>query len=65
MISIKLFNIRGELVKVLLNEEVEAGASHVIWDGSDGTGQQCASGIYFYETQALGKTMVNKMALVK
>lgn len=64
-ITIKLFNIRGELVKVLLNEEVEAGANHVIWDGTDAAGQQCASGIYFYETQALGKTMVNKMALVK
>ena len=64
-LSIKIYNIRGELVRTLIDAVVTAGEGFVMWDGTDRRGQAVASGVYFYETQSLGQTYVNKLALVK
>jgi len=64
-ISMKIFNVRGELVRTLIDDSREAGEYTVEWDGSDDRGQSVASGVYFYETRTAGKSIVNKMALVK
>jgi hypothetical protein len=64
-LSIKIYNLRGELVCTLIDEAVAAGDDFVVWDGSDGNDQAVASGVYFYETRALGQVHVNKIALVK
>jgi hypothetical protein len=64
-ISMKIFNVRGELVRTLIDDSRDAGEYTVEWDGSDDRGQSVASGVYFYETRTAGKSIVNKMALVK
>jgi hypothetical protein len=64
-LSIKIYNVRGQLVRTLIDEVVPAGPGAVDWDGSDDRGEAAASGIYFYESLALGKRSVQKMALVK
>ncbi len=64
-LSIKIYNVRGELVKTLIDEVRPAGADHVLWDGTNNNGDAVSSGVYFYETIAFGKSTVNKMALVK
>ena len=64
-ISMKIFNVRGELVRTLIDDSRKAGEYTVEWDGSDDRGQSVASGVYFYETRTAGKSIVNKMALVK
>jgi len=47
------------------SKRMEAGQGFVIWDGTDAHGSEVASGVYFYETNALGQVTVNKMALLK
>ena len=64
-VSLKIFNVRGELVRTLVDGNRLAGRQVVEWDGSDDRGQSVASGVYFYETRTAGKSIVNKMALVK
>ncbi len=64
-VSLKVFNVRGELVKTLVNGNLEAGEQSIVWDGSNDQGAKVASGVYFYETRANGEVKVNKMALVK
>jgi hypothetical protein len=64
-LTIKIYNVRGELVRTVIDEVVEAGDAFVLWDGTDSHGQAVASGVYFYETRVLGQTHVNKIALVK
>ncbi|MFH1841961.1 MAG: FlgD immunoglobulin-like domain containing protein, partial [bacterium] len=64
-LSIKVFNVRGELVRTLLDGIVEPGPGSVVWDGTDHSGKLAASGVYFYETRALGEVTIEKMALVK
>ena len=64
-LAIKIYNLRGELVRTLIDEVVTAGDGSLLWDGSDGHGQAVASGVYFYETRSLGRIHVNKIALIK
>ena len=64
-LSIKVYNIRGELVRTLVDGQVPAGAGHVVWDGRDHGGAGVASGIYLYQVKGFGENVTEKMALVK
>ncbi|MCK5146866.1 carboxypeptidase regulatory-like domain-containing protein [bacterium] len=45
-ISIKVYNILGRLVKVLIDEHMTAGDQSVVWHGLDSSGNPSPSGIY-------------------
>ncbi len=64
-VSLKVFNVRGELVRTLVNGELAAGVQKVTWNGTNDAGSNVASGVYFYETRYNGETSIKKMALVK
>jgi hypothetical protein len=64
-LSIKVFDVRGNLVKILLDEQHEAGAGQVVWSGTNDQGGEVSSGVYFYEVRTGGEVRVQKMALVK
>ena len=64
-VSLKVFNVRGELVKTLVHGQMEAGEHSIIWDGTNERGAPVASGIYFHETRAGQEVKVGKLALVK
>ncbi|MCJ7576992.1 MAG: T9SS type A sorting domain-containing protein, partial [candidate division Zixibacteria bacterium] len=63
--TLKIYNILGQLVKVLVDEEKVAGAYTTYWDGKDQNGQPVSSGIYFYKLEAGDFTEVKKMVLIK
>ncbi|MEE3241751.1 MAG: FlgD immunoglobulin-like domain containing protein, partial [Candidatus Neomarinimicrobiota bacterium] len=46
-IVLRIFNIRGQLVKTLVEEEQTAGYKSVIWDGTNNNGDPVSAGIYF------------------
>jgi hypothetical protein len=64
-LTIKIYNLRGKLVRTLIDEVVVAGENFVMWDGTDGRGQAVASGAYFYEAVAAETRHVEKLMLVK
>jgi hypothetical protein len=64
ILSLKIFNVRGELVKTLIDGRV-ASSDFVMWDGTNDTGANVSSGVYFYEARMNGESKVQKMALVK
>jgi len=65
-VSVKIFNVRGELVRTLVDEVREGNVAHVaVWSGIDDRGAEVSSGVYFYEVRTNGITKINKMALVK
>jgi len=65
-VELKIYNVRGELVKTLLNEVRDAKTTHsVIWDGSNSAGQSVSSGVYFYSLKAGSYEKMEKMTLVK
>ncbi|MBU8870995.1 MAG: T9SS type A sorting domain-containing protein, partial [Gemmatimonadales bacterium] len=64
-LSLKIFNVRGELVRTLINEATAEGPGAVMWDGSSDQGHLMSSGVYFYEARTAGGVKVNKMTLVR
>jgi hypothetical protein len=62
--TLKIFNVRGQLVRTLFDGPVETDG-FVIWDGADDSGASVASGVYFNEGRMGGEVLVGKMVLVK
>jgi hypothetical protein len=66
MVSLKIYNVAGQLVKTLVNENQLAGVVHTAeWNGRNDTGQFVSSGVYFYKLTAPSFTMTKKMVLLK
>ena len=64
-VSIKIFNIQGELVKTLLTKEFQKGDHEVVWNGKNEFGEQQPTGIYFYEMRSGSFTQAKKMILLR
>jgi len=63
--KLTIFNIRGEVVKVLVNEVLSAGNYLVEWNGTDSSNSSVTSGIYIYEIKIAEQNFIGKMNLVK
>lgn len=58
--SIKIYNLTGQLVKILLDENLNGGSYQIVFDASD-----LASDVYFYELQSGRQAARKKMILVR
>jgi flagellar hook assembly protein FlgD len=61
--SVKVFNLRGELVRTLHTGEFQTQT--FTWDGTDNRGASVASGVYVIKADANGQVQTAKAALVK
>ncbi|MFC1800034.1 FlgD immunoglobulin-like domain containing protein, partial [Candidatus Eisenbacteria bacterium] len=50
--SLRIYNIQGQLVRTLVDGSVSAGRYSETWDGLDGAGQSLPSGVYFVRMSA-------------
>ncbi|KAA3604313.1 MAG: T9SS C-terminal target domain-containing protein [Calditrichaeota bacterium] len=64
-VRLQIFNLKGELVKELVNEKMNEGSHSAKWDGTDSFGNQVSSGTYFYKLSAGIFSKTNKMVLLK
>ncbi|MDH4222264.1 MAG: T9SS type A sorting domain-containing protein [candidate division Zixibacteria bacterium] len=60
-----IYNILGQKVRTLLDEEMTPGAHQVVWDGRNEKGEVVSSGIYFYRLKAGEFTQTKRMVFVK
>ncbi|MFQ5499217.1 MAG: M6 family metalloprotease domain-containing protein [Candidatus Zixiibacteriota bacterium] len=60
-----VYNLLGREVKVLVDEIQSPGFHSVQWDGSSGSGQQVATGVYFYRLEHGAQIETKKMVLLK
>jgi len=63
--KLEIFNVKGQLVKTLLNGDVMKGTHSILWDGNDNAGHSVASGVYFARLKVTGQTLTQKMLLLK
>ena len=63
--AIHVYNIRGQLVKTLVNDVVESGLTQYNWNGLDNSDKPVTSGIYFYKLVTDGQVLTRKMLLLK
>jgi len=64
-VSLKVYNVNGQLVKTILNEDHAAGADVKPWDGRNDAGQPVSSGVYFYKLVTNNFSQTKKMVLLK
>ncbi|MBW6515203.1 MAG: T9SS type A sorting domain-containing protein [Candidatus Cloacimonetes bacterium] len=65
-VLLEIYNIKGQRVKTLVDEQRDAGEHQVIWNGLDDRNRQMPSGIYFYQMITdCGYREVRKIALIK
>ncbi len=64
-VQINVYNVLGQKVTTLVNEDREAGTYVVSWDGTSNGGGKVSSGIYFYKMEAGDFVQTKKMALLK
>ncbi|MDY0150659.1 MAG: FlgD immunoglobulin-like domain containing protein [Candidatus Cloacimonas sp.] len=63
--ELNIYNIRGQLVRKLVNEPLSSGQHTVTWDGKDDNGKPLASGMYLCRIISAGKQETHKMLLMK
>ena len=63
--TLRVYNILGQLVRTLVDEEKPPGNYTVIWDGKDEKDKEVASGIYFYQLKTKDYTATRKMILLR
>jgi hypothetical protein len=64
-VSLSVFSVTGQLVRVLVDETKNPGRHRAVWDGRNDEGQPVSSGVYFYRLKADGFESVSKMLLLK
>ncbi len=64
-VSLAVYDISGRLVTQLVNEVMDAGDHQITWNGKDDSGNQAASGVYFYKMNAGNYSATDKMVMLK
>ena len=64
-VSLTIFNMLGQEVRVLENAYLGAGTHTYRWDGRDQLGQSVSTGVYLYTLTDGNKSITKKMALMK
>lgn len=63
--KMEIFNLKGQLVKTLVNETKVSGPHKVVWNGTDKYGRKVASGLYQYRLTTKEGSITKKMMLMK
>ncbi|UCH84509.1 MAG: T9SS type A sorting domain-containing protein [Candidatus Latescibacterota bacterium] len=64
-LRIEIYTIRGELVRRLENAARRRGVHRFVWDGTDDSGLQAASGVYLVRVESEGWRAHRKVVLLK
>ena len=64
-VSLRVYTLRGELVRTLVAGDLQAGAHALTWNGLDDQGRQAASGGYIVRFVAPDRTQSRNITLLK
>jgi hypothetical protein len=64
-VVLKLYDIKGGVVRTLLSQRKQAGSHSVIWNGKTDAGNTAPGGVYFLKLEALGTQKVVRTVLVR
>jgi len=63
--TLKIFNLKGQLVMKLIEEYKKAGDYSILWDSKNKDGKEVSSGIYLYRLQVENHCITRSLTLVK
>ncbi len=64
-VKISIYNIRGQLVKTLVDGQFERGVHEIVWNGKDNFNRQTASGVYFMRMDSGSHKFTRKIVQLK
>lgn len=64
-VTLRIYNVLGQVVKTLVNARQDAGFKTVSWDGTNDLGAKVSSGIYIYRIEANDFVQSKKLILMK
>ena len=64
-VTLEVYNIKGQLVKTLVNDVKETGEFTATWTGTDNSNKSVSSGVYFYKMKSGNYAATKKMILMK
>lgn len=64
-VNVSIYNLDGQKITTLVNQQEEAGPHSALWDGTDSRGKQLTSGIYLLKMETAETVEVQKVALVR
>ena len=64
-VKIVLYNIRGQKVKILVDEQKPTGTHNVVWNGKTEFGSEAPSGVYFYSFVTKQYSKTRKLTLMR
>ncbi len=64
-IKLRIYNLQGQEVRTLLNENKEAGFHSIYFDGKNNNGQHLSSGVYIYQLESNSNSTSKKMILIQ
>ena len=65
VIRLAVYNQKGELIKILVDQLERAGHHVVLWGGRDESGAELPSGVYFYRLQSNDFVEIRKMVMIR
>jgi hypothetical protein len=63
--KLDIFDVNGRLVRSVFDGIASAGPNEVVWNGTDESGRQVASGVYFYRLRANAEDFSKQMVVVR
>ncbi|MCK4576663.1 M20/M25/M40 family metallo-hydrolase, partial [candidate division WOR-3 bacterium] len=64
-VCLKVYNITGRLIRVLVDRRQKSGAYSIEWDGKNEEGRKIGSAVYFYRLQAGEHNIIKKMTIIR
>jgi hypothetical protein len=64
-VRVDVHDVRGRLIRHLVNGRRSAGRHSISWNGQDATGQPAAAGVYFVRAERGGKIRTEKIVLLR
>jgi hypothetical protein len=64
-VKLQIYNTAGRLIKTVADGYLPAGSSTILWDGTDASGAQVASGVYFYRVVSGEVVQMRKLVLAR
>jgi len=63
-VKLEIYNVLGQRVRTLINQQVEGGVQTAVWDGKDISGSSVSSGFYVYQITVNSKHKLRKKILM-
>jgi hypothetical protein len=64
-VTLRVYDVRGSLVRTLVDRSLEEGEHEVLWDGRDEEGLSVSSGVYLTVLEARSGTRVRRIVVVR